>query len=585
MKIIFGLYSELSFAPSSLFEKTLSLTYEPVLSFLYNNPGYRITLYHTSYFGEYIQTHHSEYRALISSLVKRGEVEMLSSSFSLTPLSLLHPKDRVSDIERMTSFIRHGYSSLPSNFFLYNGVWQNGYITSLKSAGMEGVVINCISKDEEFVMKELGKKINVYPIDGVISSRLDEYSKGLISKEEFEDATFERIKCREKEGKSTIIFLNTDKLIARGEDFSSFLTKLIVKSNGLKMEEVKPSHLDYLPSSWYGNDSEIRKEEHYNYTFLKNDNFRYLYNRYLSLVDSSQNRGNRFLKKEVNECLSLVPLGSAFTFSSDYSPLQRETRRRVWEGIILSEKSFLSYGFSPSIKEIDLEDRGENNTVFSNKNYLVVFSPFGASVTEFDSFSFLRNLFDSFPSLSSDTSPLNKSFIDEIITQNKTYKCNDKLFLSEIVDNKRSEISFILDEDEDPFMLSKRYKLRQSTFLLDSTVVSKKKEIVGEYKVSLFLPNTFTFSSTAENEMKMKVKEGVEEKTIKYIDGDIILVFSSIKNFSLTEEEEKYSVNTPLIKEEFSLWKKVSFSFPLALKKEEGVTFRLAVKVMNNKKE
>ena len=45
MKLFLGLYTELYSTPPSLFDKTLSLVYEPVLSFMYNNPGHILSLY------------------------------------------------------------------------------------------------------------------------------------------------------------------------------------------------------------------------------------------------------------------------------------------------------------------------------------------------------------------------------------------------------------------------------------------------------------------------------------------------------------------------------------------------------------
>ena len=46
MSIAFGMYTEVSASsPSQVFERMLSIVYKPVLSFMYNNPGKRLSMY------------------------------------------------------------------------------------------------------------------------------------------------------------------------------------------------------------------------------------------------------------------------------------------------------------------------------------------------------------------------------------------------------------------------------------------------------------------------------------------------------------------------------------------------------------
>ena len=142
MKLFLGLYTELYSTPPSLFDKTLSLVYEPVLSFMYNNPGHILSLYQSSAMMKHIQRERPEYRSLVSTLCKRGEINPLTGTWSQSILSLLPPKDRVTQIERMTSFIRHEYGVLPNTAFFYGQVWQPLYISLLKNAGIDNVVIS-----------------------------------------------------------------------------------------------------------------------------------------------------------------------------------------------------------------------------------------------------------------------------------------------------------------------------------------------------------------------------------------------------------------------------------------------------------
>ena len=169
MKLFLGLYTELYSTPPSLFDKTLSLVYEPVLSFMYNNPGHILSLYQSSAMMKHIQRERPEYRSLVSTLCKRGEINPLTGTWSQSILSLLPPKDRVTQIERMTSFIRHEYGVLPNTAFFYGQVWQPLYISLLKNAGIDNVVISTWKGgdkeaiDQPFLMNKLGKKVRIFP--------------------------------------------------------------------------------------------------------------------------------------------------------------------------------------------------------------------------------------------------------------------------------------------------------------------------------------------------------------------------------------------------------------------------------------
>ena len=164
MKLALGLYTQLQTPPASLFDKTLALVSEPVLSYMYYNPGHFLSLYQSSNMMKHIQRERPEYRSLVATLCKRGEIDPLTGSWSQSILSLLPPKDRVSQIERLTSFIRHEYGVLPTTAFFYGQVWQPLFISHLKNAGIDNVVISTYKGGDSalysdaFWMNELGRK-------------------------------------------------------------------------------------------------------------------------------------------------------------------------------------------------------------------------------------------------------------------------------------------------------------------------------------------------------------------------------------------------------------------------------------------
>lgn len=598
MKVQLGLYTTLYAAPSFLFEKTLTLVYEPMLAYLYNKPGQHIALYQSSQMMKHIQRERQEYKALIATLSKRGDIEMLSGSWSQTLLSLLPPKDRVSQIERLTSFIRHEYGVLPLSAFFFGEVWQPNYISSLKNAGLDNVVISTYlpysaeREDKPFVMNELGKKENILPFSDEASLAVKEYSEALI---DYDTLRSRLLALLDKKDDFLFIFLNIDQLVlgasreAKGNKPGFLISDILDRATSSSISSINPNKSGYLSSAWYGRDSVSYGLYSFNTLFVHNENFRYLYNRYITLAESTQTRNNRFLKKDVATALFNVALGNLFIHDSELSPLRYTTRRNFWRSIIEAENCFWQYTDGPSFKEYDFEEISRSDMVMANKTYSVVISPKGASSPEFDSLPLGINFFDTrVPFNNSIKHSLNKSFSDIIKVEKDEYDTSSLFFIAEPIDKKRTEILFSLEDDSSlPFQITKRYKLRSNTFILDSTIINKNKKIKGRYELSLYLSAPDSVIVGPEQRMDIVTKGFVESKTVKYGSrlDDSYLTITSTKNFTLTEESNKEKHHTALGEEEFTLYKKITFSFPLEVEADESVTYRLVLRASSSKKD
>ncbi|MGN1163914.1 MAG: hypothetical protein ACI4S4_03805 [Candidatus Ornithospirochaeta sp.] len=599
MKLSLGLYTQLYSPPASLFDKTLVLVYEPVLSYLYNNPGHRLSLYQSSQMMKHIQRERPEYRSLISTLCRRGEIDPLSGSWSQSILSLLPPKDRVSQIERLTSSIRHEYGVLPTTAFFYGQVWQPLYISLLKNAGIDNVVISTYSRGSNqspshpFVMNELGRKERIYPMDDGISSIVEKYSTGEIGYQELHDSI---IAALERSNEDKVVFLNIDQLVlgsqreGKGEKPGNLVVDILSSFPTTHVSDIPSPSVGYLPQGWYGRDSVTYGFSSFNELLVYNDSFRYLYNRYITIAEGTQSRNNRFLKKDVSTALFNVATGPLFIHDSQMAPLRYRTRRNFWESLTGAENFFWEYTDGPSARECDWEDIGRNDIVMSNKTYLAVVSPKGASSPEFDYLPFRLNIFDVRTALdrSSACCTLRKSFSDTISDGERVWNTEDLMFSSEVLDKKRSEVQFVLEDDCLPFSISKRYKMRASTFILDVLLSNTSgKKFHGNYSVSVFLSPSDASLTGPEQRMDMVAKGVVRAKTVKYsskMEDDMQFVFSSTETFTLTEEVMKSRETTSLGDEEFDLGKKIVFNFPLEAEVDESVTYRLVMRASSQKK-
>lgn len=596
MKIVFGLYTEISpSSPVPAFTRALSLIYEPVLAFSYNNPEHKISLYQSSAMMKHIFSQRTDIRSLMVTLAKREDIAFISGSYSQSILSLLPPKDRLSQIERMNSMIRHDYGVTAKTAFFYGQIWSPIYISAMKNALIDNVIISgykATSKEslakESFVMNELGKRVNVYIIDDSASELVSAYAQGEIKLASLKEGLY---KLCEKSTHDKIIFLNADQLIEgatrNGEEdqLGSFITDFLSfhKDSLVLPEELKINKLGYLDSGWYSRDAYASGLSSFNDIFVRNENFRYLFNRYISLAEGSQGgRGNKYAKKEISRYLFSIGTGPLFIHDALCTPLRPAARRQFWANIIDAEDSVYRETESTMYKEYDLEECGENCFFSSNKDYIAVISPLGAAVTEFDYKRFSINILDTRVPFAKgfENVRLKKSFSDTILIDGKSYSTDGMLFDAEIVDKKRSEFLFTLSDESLPFTIIKHYKLRSSTFILDVTLISSDGEILkGEYQSEVYLEGVGFELVGAELKRTMLTDRKISAKTVKFSSAtpSMQAVFSSTSLFTLEEEPEWQSQYTSLGYEDFCLFKRLRFTFPLS-DESAASSFRLVLR-------
>lgn len=599
MKVLLGIYTTLFSAPSSLFERTLSLVYEPLLSYLFNKPGNRVMIYQSSQMIKYMRRERGDYATLMRMLSKRGDVEHLSGSWSESVLSLLPPKDRGAQIEKLTSEIRHEYGVLPNSAFFYGELWQPHYVSLLNNAGIDNVFISTYSErnggeisTEPFVMNELGKRVRIYPVRDSVSLAVREYADG---KCDYASLRSRILTAVHEGGDGSLIFLNIDQLVlgavreGKGSRPGLLLCDILDRVQTLSLSSVPVKRADYLPQGWYGRDGETFSLSLINSLFVKNEGFRYLYNRFITIAENAQTRNNRFLKKDVTTALFNTSMGNLFIYDSELAPLRYNSHRVFWRAILDAENCFWRDTEGPSMKEYDYEERGYSDYVMSNRNYLAVVSPRGASSPEFDFLPDAVNFFDTRSSfLEGDySSSLRRSFEDRLVISGKEYCTSETLFSSEILDRKRTEIVFTSPaSSSSPFVLTKRYKLKTNTFTLDTTVFPRGGDIIdGSYSLSIYLSFEDGALQTPEQRVEMFTTGKVEAKTVKYgsKEAGSSITISSTEPFTLTEESGSVRMMTGLGMEEFVIWRKLTFTFPLEVPHDESVTYRLNIRDNSNK--
>ncbi len=603
MKIAIGFYTELSeSSPVPIFDRALTLIYEPILSFLYNSKKDKsIFFYQGASMTRYIRENRPEYRTLLSTLAKRGKLSFLTGSFSQAILSVLPLKERANQIERMTAYIKREYGILPDTAFFYGQVWSPSYISALKTCRIDNIICSSYKatnkenfETESFTMNELGKKEGVYITSDPISSIISSFQQGEINLEQVEEQIDKVI--LEYIAPEMVIFINIDQLLegvsrtTAGDSLREFLTRLLnkVEPELVNLEEINKKRPGYLEASWYGRDAYALGLKSFNDNFVRNSNYRYLLNRYTSLYEIQLN--DRELKKDVNKILFSIETGPLFIYDAQCTPLRESARQLFWSQIIEAENLIWDVTESSSYRMYDLEGFGGENYYLSGNNYLAVLSSRGGSVTEFDYRKGRFNLFDNRAEFDKNflRGKLYKSFTERITLNGRSYLTEERMFEAEVLNRKYTDVEFSLFDDSMPVSLCKRYKMRNSTFLMDLDIRNNNKEdLKGKLEVFVYLGSQETELSSPEQKISILQNKLVEARTVRYIlkSRKTVLNFTSTKSFRLSEKEVNQPQFTSLGLEVFNLYKMLSFTFDVDLAPEASDTYRLAIRLGEKEKE
>lgn len=595
MRIALGFYTLISNASeSSALNRALNYVYQPVLSYLYNSQGNRIFLYQSSYMMKHIREHRAEFKTLISFLAKRGDIEFLTGSYNQSILSLMLPKDRPKEIERLTSQIRKDYLSLSDSAFFYGEVFSTSFFSALKNCKVESIVISPYNtalksqvSDESFMMNELGKRLKVYITSDAASRMVQSYSLGDMGLEGLFRGLRELLS--QAKTRDIILFLNIDQILmgaireGKLEELPQFFLSLMKSLSGklVPLSEIKVTKNGYLNSGWYSRDVYSGDLLSFNEVFVRNENFRYLYNRYIGFYDLNlkEDKGKKAAISSTE-----LELGPLFAYDSQFSPLSKKSRDSFWSYILERDEEFSDQISSAFSRGVSLEDNGALDYYLSNGLYSAVLSSKGASLCEFALKKRRINIIDNRAPFDRGmkTSPLLKSFSNSINLNGKNYSFENRAFEIEPGDKKRSEFLTTFKSSDLPFLMNKHIRLKNTTFIVDLTLINiSQKRLEGSVSYYIYLnsPDFQILNSDVKNSIEKGIL--VNGKTVRYTDksSEIEAVFSSTEFFRLREEDVYQEQFTSSGAQRFPLYKKVTFEIPTSIEPNKAALVRLVLRV------
>jgi hypothetical protein len=253
-----------------IFSEAYDQAYLPFLQVLENFPGIKIALHFTGILIDWLKNNRPELLTLVKSLVKRGQVEMMTGGYYEPILSIIPEKDQIGQIKMLTRAVKKLFDYEAQGMWLAERVWEPTMPTSLAKAGVQYTTIDDthfkyagLTENQllgYYLTEDLGNAVRLFPI-----------SKRLRYTIPFEDPekTIEHLAAlATEEGQNIIVFAddgekfgvwpNTHQHVYRDKWLERFFQLLLQNSSWINMlhfsEAIrlfKPAGKIYLPTASY----------------------------------------------------------------------------------------------------------------------------------------------------------------------------------------------------------------------------------------------------------------------------------------------------------------------------------------------
>lgn len=603
MNFTLGMYTQITqSSPAPAVRRVLSCLISPTLTFLHNNPDCALAFSPCNALIRYLSQYQPEINLLIQSLVKKDRMELFTSSYNQTILSLVPHKDRSALIDKNTTIIRKTYGVRCTSLWCYGQIWSASYINTMKLIGLDRVVISAydaIAKKvvcaKPFKMYELGKSVDVIPSRDEAARLVSSYAQNEITLTALIEGLNELLSSSEED---IVFMINLDQLCQgasfnREDDerlFEVFISLfLTAREKGIKM--VLPSTISvsgpgYLHDSWYGRDASADGLTSFNDLFVKNACYRWYLRRVNALSElASECKKDRSCRKAVQDLLSSIPSGPMFICDTQASALSLEEHRHYYRTLLDAEERLGECGLK--IVSADINGDGLDEEFCYGKVNSAVFSRLGASVLEYNLADEKMNIFDAVSPWRKTASQIEKpaSFTDMLTLNSETFDLGKCVFELESVNRSRTDFNFSYETGE--LEILKHYKLTNQNLYLSLNLVNsgdEAKEGVFSTSVYFSMPEASAFAFDSKRELLVgRALSSI--KSVRFSAGDRQrnLIFTSTEFFDAVEETKYQSEITSLGSQQFYLYTKVQLTFKISIEAHSVKTFNIITRMGNQK--
>ncbi len=125
-----------------VFQQVYDESYLPMLQALERHPGVRLSLHYTGSLLDWLEEAHPDFLQRVASLVKRGQIEVVSGGYYEPILPSIPDDDKLAQIRRLTTRVQHDFGQKPTGMWLAERVWEPSLPRFLREAGIEWTILD-----------------------------------------------------------------------------------------------------------------------------------------------------------------------------------------------------------------------------------------------------------------------------------------------------------------------------------------------------------------------------------------------------------------------------------------------------------
>ncbi|TFH57927.1 MAG: 4-alpha-glucanotransferase, partial [Candidatus Zixiibacteriota bacterium] len=145
VKFCFGIYNHQPVGNFGwVIEEAFQKSYLPFLVLLEKYPGIRISLHFTGILYDWMKEFHPEGLTLVKTLVKRGQVELLTGGYFEPILPVIPDRDKAGQIAMQSDFIKSEFGVAPTGMWLAERVWEPTLPKYIHQAGVKYTILDDI---------------------------------------------------------------------------------------------------------------------------------------------------------------------------------------------------------------------------------------------------------------------------------------------------------------------------------------------------------------------------------------------------------------------------------------------------------
>ncbi|HCG62268.1 MAG TPA: hypothetical protein DHV69_02780 [Sphaerochaeta sp.] len=581
MPLIVGAYSQLSpGTPLPLLERALTDAYKPLLTYIYKHPELHIHVYIPGSILEWFEQNHPEMNMLIADLVKKEQVELTTGPYQQPVLQVVPGKDRSSQLESTTTFIRKRFGKRARTAWFYNQIWNPSFVSTMGMGMLDRLLISSYDRlhgiqvaTEPFVMQDLGKTIEVFPFDDRIDALVESLGNATCGFKEFAE-TLLKMTFDESDMYKTVM-INLDRLLqgcALNQGLPPPIDLIIMildrlakvpDSDTVLLSSIPTGIIStrgYLGSAWYGRDSSVLDLGSYNDMFIKYEELNHLYGRLLYLIDLAKlYRKNKDTKKRVESLLVKATSGGALVLDPSGGCYRNAYRKYVYRYLNDAEKILAATEEIPYPRELDLDFDGHNELIWMGRNIGVVVDAKGGTLAEINYLPTGWNYGDTFTGYAAESDRLSfpsirdgsfqRSFNDVFLPHDgriefyakhigrQTFDAGSHIYDLSIVDRSQNEIQTRCIFENLPFglgslELTKRYRFRTHTVVVDFSIHN-----IGKHRSRGLFGSELNLSIGIKDQKELTLYTVEKSRNRNLAEGRVVA--PNLKNFRIPDDVNK----------------------------------------------